>query len=172
MANPLQIGLLNFLTPAFVFMLVFGILYAFLTKTKLFGESLGVNSLIAFTISILFLLFPGGQAVVKLITPWFFLLFLLTILLVAFFIFLGASDKDIVTNVVKNNTVLTIIISAIVIVFLVALSQVYGDFLSVNTGSGYWMSVKRSILNAKVLGAVLILIIGSYVVRFVAAENK
>lgn len=172
MANPLQLGLVNFLTPAFVFMLIFGILYAFLTKTKMFGASLGVNSLIAFTISILFLLFPGGQAVVTLITPWFVMLFLLTILLVAFFMFLGASDKDIVTNVVKSTTVQVVIIAAVIIAFLVALSNVYGDFLSAGNGSGYWVSVRNTLFSSKVLGGILILIIGSYVVRYIGAESK
>ena len=82
MASFLDIGILDYFAPAFVFLLVFAVLFALLEKTKVFGDKTGINSLVAFSISLLFLLTPDLVGIVKVITPWFTILFIFILMIV------------------------------------------------------------------------------------------
>ena len=56
MASILDIGLLDFFKPIFIFLLVFAAVYALLSTTKLLGDAKkigGLNAIIAFVLAII-----------------------------------------------------------------------------------------------------------------------
>ena len=55
--------------------------------------------------------------------------------------------------------------------FLIALTQVYGPFLVTNAEAGFWNATKRAIFHPKMIGALFVLIIAAYTVRFVASNQ-
>jgi len=54
-----------------------------------------------------------------------------------FFMFIGVNNNS-MENVAKNSTVITVSIIAIIVLFLVALTNAYGPFLMVTQGTGFW----------------------------------
>ena len=82
---------LSYYLPLFGFLFVFTLIYGVLAKTKVLGESVGVNLFIAFIFGIMFVTFAPGAAYVQLVTPWF------VILLIALFFMMmivGLSQKE------------------------------------------------------------------------------
>jgi hypothetical protein len=171
MATILDVGLLEFFTPIFVFVLVFSLVYALLSKTKMLSESAGVNGTIAVIIGLLLLIVPEAREVITIFTPWFTLFIILVIFIFLFFMALGVKEKSLLHVATQNNAFITFAIAIIVIIFLIALSKAFGPFLLVNGEPGFWNAVKRTVFHPKALGALLLLLIASYTVGFLS-QNK
>ncbi len=166
MATPLQTDVLNFLTPIFIFILVFVGGYALLNKTKIFGTNQGLQALAAFAAAMFFIMDPAGRALVIIGTPWLMFFGLLVVGVVAMLLFFGVKDKDI-AEAMGGPTMLTIIISFFVIMFLVVLSMVYGPVLVADESPTFWGAVKRTLYHPRVLGAIFLIAVASYIVRWV-----
>ncbi len=172
MATILETGLIEFLMPAIVFLFVLVTGYALLMKVKFFGSNKGLNGLIAFIIALLFFIVPQMRTVVTLFTPWVSLLTILVVALFVFFMFLGVKEEKVVKVTMESAVFMTIVIAAILILFLIALTQAFGPFLITNQEPGFWNAVKRVVFSPMVLGAFFIIILGSYAVKFIAEYEK
>ena len=110
MASVLDIGILDYFIPVFVFLFIFAVLFALLEKFSFFGKNRGLNALIAFAIGFLFILTPDLMGVVKIITPWFTILFVFLVLIVLLFMFAGVKEESISAAISEKGVVWVIVI--------------------------------------------------------------
>lgn len=163
-------GLLDILTPIFVFILIFSIIYALLLKSKWFGDNKSFNAIIAFSVALLTMIVPQARMVISEFTGWFVLLAILVLFIFLFFLFLGVKNET-MADVAKSGTFVTFAVIFIIVLFLIALTKSFGSFLLVNQEPGFWNAVKRVLFSSRFLGVLLILMIGSYAIRFLS-ESK
>lgn len=178
MASFLDIGILDYFAPAFVWLLVFGVLFAILEKTKVFGEKTGINSLVAFSISLLFLLTPDLVNIVKVITPWFTILFIFVLMIVLLFLFVGVKESEI-SGAFSERGMVWIILMIMFVIFFYGLTQVYGAQIQTIYGgaeAGADASVSQQVgkilFHPRVLGMVILLLIASQAVRFISSSIR
>ncbi|MBT4417288.1 hypothetical protein HOC80_04265, partial [archaeon] len=76
MASMLDIGILEYFIPMFVFFFVLVIVWALLEKTGFFGENKAINWIIALCIALLFIVVPELIDIVSTITPFFVIMFI------------------------------------------------------------------------------------------------
>ncbi len=170
MATLFSEGFVEVLTPIFVFIFLFAALWALLMKTKFFGDKPAFNIIIAFAASMLVFIVPEAQVVITTFTPWIAILTILIIFIFAFFMFLGVKDKTL-TDFASGGGFAFWAVLIICIIFLVSLTKAFGPFLMVNQSPGFWNSVKRVLLHPKTLGALFILMVASYTVRYLGSHE-
>ncbi|MDO8555961.1 MAG: hypothetical protein Q7R96_02195 [Nanoarchaeota archaeon] len=170
MATPLNTDLLNFFVPIFIFLLVFIASYAFLLKVKLLGDNKGLLALASFVIAMIFVMYPAGRALIMIGTPWVIFFLALVVGIVTFFLFFGVKPES-VAETMGGTTMITIVISVFMIIFLVVMTKVYGPFLMVDGAPTFWGAVKRTMFSSRVLGAILLLAIASFVVRWLPGKQ-
>ena len=170
MATIFEAGVLSILTPILVFIFLFAIVYALLLKIPFFGENKNFNAVIAFAVALLTLIIPEARVVVSQFTGWFMLLTILVLFIFLFFIFLGVKHETLI-DVAKSGTFVTFTVIFIIILFLIALTNAFGPFLTVNQQPGFWSAVKRVIFSSRFLGVLLILMIASYAIRFLSSSK-
>jgi len=98
MASILDIGLIDFFTPVFVFLLVFAGMYALLLKTKIFGDGkniAGIDAIIAFVVALIVTLSKPIVNFLIFVLPWFFILILVLVILIFIGKIFGKTDKDV-----------------------------------------------------------------------------
>lgn len=178
MASILELGLLDYFAPVFVGLLVYAIIYALLEKTKIFGDNKGTNGVIALAVALLFLLTPDVLGIVKIITPWFTILFIFLIMIVLLFMFVGVKQDQVAAAFSERGTVWIIIMICFVILFY-ALMQVYGEQIhSIYAGEGgtadssLSQNIGKIIFHPRVLGMLLILVISALAVRFISGVPR
>lgn len=177
MASILDIGILDYFVPVFVFLFVFAILFALLEKFSFFGKNRGLNALIAFAIGFLFILTPDLLGIVKIITPWFTVLFVFLVLVMLLFMFAGVKEESISSALSQTGTVWVIVIICVVIL-VYALTQVYGAQIQTIYGgtnatdsSSVTGQVGKIIFHPRVLGMFLLLVIAAQAIRFIASKE-
>ncbi len=145
----------------FGFLLVFLVMYAILTKTKILGESPFINSFVSFIFAIIFVVFAPAVKYVQTIVPW---VAILIICLFFVLIIAGFSQKDI--SVFMKPALGWVFIVLLAIVFLVSAIVVFNPmlkpYLPGSSGSGgdaFLLNITDFLYSEKVLGAVLLLII-------------
>jgi hypothetical protein len=160
-----------YFTPVFTFLFIWVLIYALLTKVKWFGEKEMTNGLISFLTAMLFLITPNASQIVAEATPWVFLLGILITLTIVMFLFLGVQENAVVKTITENPVTLTVIFVVLGIIFLTAMSNVFGSFLLPGQGQGFWDVTKRTLYHPRTLGMLFLLVIVSYAVRFMTAEK-
>lgn len=177
MATLLDIGLLEYFVPFFVFLLVFVIVFALLEKALFFGKNTSFNLLIALSLAFLFIIVPEITQVVRLITPWFVILLVFLVFLVLMFLFMGVKAERIAEVFGGNEVVFWAIFILSLLIFGYALTQVYGEQIQSITagesedGAGNLMQNIGSILfTPKVLGMIFLMVMAGFTVRFVSAS--
>lgn len=180
MASILDIGIIDYFAPAFVWLLIYGVLFALLEKTKVFGDKTGINGLVAFAISILFLLTPDLVGLVKIITPWFTILFIFILMIVLLFLFVGVKESA-VSEAFSERGMVWIIVLVSFIIFFYALTQVYGAQIQTiyggatdETAEGGTVTtqVGKILFHPRVLGMIILLLIAAQAVRFISASVR
>lgn len=171
MALTESLGLFEYLLPVFLFIFFFAFGYGLLLKTKFFGDNKGLLATIAFIMALLVVLMPQARLVVSLFTPWVALLGMLVVLILVMFMFLGVKEDAIVKETVGHPLFITFVAAAIIILFLVALSQAYGNFLLVNNQPGFWNDTKRLLFAPRILGAIFILVVSGYMIRYLTTNK-
>lgn len=177
MASFLDIGILNYFVPAFVFLLVYGILLAMLEKIKVFGEGKAVNQVIALAIAVLFVLTPDLVGIVKIITPWFTVMFVFLLMIMMLFLFVGVKEGEISKQFTDRGTVWIIIVICLTI-FIYALTQVYGAQIQTIYGGanateqgGLNQVIGQIIFHPRVLGMLFLLVIAAQAVRMISGSK-
>ncbi len=176
MASMLDVGLLEYFVPFFVFAFVAVVVWALLEKTGFFGKKHWANALIAFCVSVLFILVPEVSEIVSLITPWFIILLIFLIFLVLIFLFMGVDSKVVADVFGDNQTVFWAIFIVSIGIFGYAFTQVYGeqihDITTPDEGEtgDLMQSIGEILFTPKVMGMVFLLVMAAFLVRFVSGS--
>lgn len=132
MATVLDTSLLNFFLPAFAFLFVWSICYAFLSTTKIFGaEAKYLNLVASFSVAAIAILSGDLVDFLGAITPWIMLVIVLMVFIFMIMLFFGAREpteaafKDIWPLMGKVPIFIIILIIA-----LVGISSVYEETVS------------------------------------------
>ncbi|MBI2671490.1 hypothetical protein HYX16_01010 [Candidatus Woesearchaeota archaeon] len=168
MASILSADLFQFVMPIFIFIFIFVVFYALLSKIKLFGENTSLNSLIAFSLAVLFIVIPEARQFIEVATPWFIVFIVAGLMFVMIFMILGVEPEFIKEVAKENALVLSIIVGLSIFIFLFAMSQVFGPGIfdaSAAEQTGIFASVRKILFTPKILGFLIILIIAAEVVR-------
>lgn len=118
MVSFLDIGLLGAVSSLFMILLVFVIMYGFLSWTKPFGgDKQGLYALVAFAFAIISMTSRGFITLITFITPWFF-----TIIFIGFFILFvlmmfGLKEKDLVAGKTPELRTWVIILAVVAVLF-------------------------------------------------------
>ena len=183
MATLLDVGLLKFLLPLFSFLFVLFITYAVMDKFKLVGDNKGIHWAVAFCIAFIFLFSSDAVQFLNLLTPWFILLVVFGLFLVSFFLFIGVGQGDI-ASAAKDPKVYWGVIGISLLVFFIALGNVFGDVLggkkatSEGGGTGTVQGGEpvsegiKAIVHPRVLGALFLLIIAALAIRLISEQTK
>ena len=177
MATLLDFGILDYFVPIFVFMLVFGILFALLEKTSIFGKNKGLNGLISFVVAFLFILTSDLVNFVRFFTPWVVMLFIFLVMIILLFMFVGVKAEAI-AGVFSDRGMVWIIILLFLTIFIYAMTQVYGESVhsiyggesAEDQGSGLSQAIGKILFHPKMLGVAVMLFIAAQTVRLIAGR--
>ncbi len=177
MATILDVGLLQYFVPAFVFFFVLVVVWALLEKTNFFGGNKFANLMIAFCLAVLFIVIPELTTIIALTTPWFVILFIFLLLIILVFLFMGVEASAIAKVFGGDNPAVTwtILIVAFAI-FGYAFTQVYGEQIhAITAGEAVegeetlTQSIGAILFTPKILGMLFLMVIAALAVRFVSA---
>ncbi|MGM5484304.1 MAG: hypothetical protein ACQEP1_00325 [Nanobdellota archaeon] len=127
MASFLDLGFLEGLTPIFILLIVFAIVYGLLTKTKITGENKSINAIIALVIGIIIMMSEGMSQVIMNMIPWLIMLGIFMLLLVITYKSLGASDSMIIDKL-QNKKIIGWTVAILGLIILVSsIADVYGQ---------------------------------------------
>ena len=128
MATLMDLSLLGHVRIVFIFILVFGIVYAILSRVKMFGSgnNQGINAIIALAVAFLVVISSSVVKLVSFMTPWFII-----IVLIAFFIIFGYRmfnvGEDVIAGALRKHYIWIIIPCILLVVF--GFANVYGQSL-------------------------------------------
>ena len=178
-----DIGLFEHFAIIFPFLLVWTVTFAVLSMTKRYGDNKNLNSIIALALAFLFILSKDAVAMLNFASPWFVIFFIFLIFIVLAFKIMGATDADIegVMHTKQGQQVITWLIVLSVVIILISFSNVIGQRLLgeqfdennetvVYEGGGvasedHETSVVQTIFHPKVIGMVILLLIGAFTVK-------
>ncbi len=168
MATVLDLGILEFFKPIFSLGLVFAIVYAILDKFKLLGESKLPKLFIAFCIGILFLFSADAVKFINFVSPWFAVMIIMVLFLLTTFLFMGIREDKLISAVEDPRVYWPVLVISIIL-FLIALTQVFGEKITLaGSGEGGVSTGIRAIVHPRVLGAIILLLIASLSIKFIS----
>ncbi|MBW2963651.1 hypothetical protein KY306_02665 [Candidatus Woesearchaeota archaeon] len=186
MVTFLDIGLLNYFSIIFPALLIFAIVFAILTMTKILGGNKIIDALVAVSLGFLALLSEDVVGVINYMAPWFVLVFVFVILLVLIYRTLGATEKDVGDFIRTDRPVKWAIFSIGIIIFLAALGNVVGEKIGPYLGegsnvtteeiqagvaTGSWsQNVGATLFHPKILGMLLIILIAVFTIALLGME--
>ncbi len=171
MATILNTSLTSFLTPIFIFLFLFAIFYALLKKFNIFGEKTeNLSAIASLSLALLILFSTPARTVVHTMTPMITVVFIFVFLIFLFFLFLGVKDEDMI-KVAKMSGFITVSIIIFIIIFLISLTQAFGPIFQTSLEPGFWNATKRLIFSPRVLGALFLLAVAAYAVRYLGSSR-
>lgn len=185
MATVLDVGLLNYFSVIYPFLIVFAIVFALLQKTKVIGESMGINALLAVVMGILVVISKTATEMINFMAPWFVVVVIFLVLMLFVFQTMGAKDADI-ASAVKDKAVYWTLIGIALVILVAAFGKVLGQSLteaSVQSGEGalnvtgeggvatgdFQQNVYATLFHPKVLGLMVLFAIAIFAVAFLSA---
>lgn len=177
MATVFDVGLMSQFSVIFVWLFIFTLVYAVLQVTKVLGANKGLDAMIAITIAFFFSLSSELSEVISTMTPWFviFIMFIFFVWMIG--MFMGMEQTELTNVFGKGGGAFWWIFSFALIILIYAVSKVFGQKLlegggAANaTSTGFAANVMSTIFNPQLLGMALLLIIASFVVRFMATND-
>ncbi|MCK4521157.1 MAG: hypothetical protein KAU20_01195 [Nanoarchaeota archaeon] len=184
MATVLDLGLLQKFEIIFPFLLVFVIVYAILSSTKFLGENKGTHSLIALALAIMMLFSTTTREIINAMSPWFVVLFIFILFVLLAFKLFGTTDEDIM-GVLKNPKYSFIIWWVVALCLIIGIGAVTrttlgGGELNTTTteslhegdvGSRGTGAFESTMVNPKVLGLALILLIATFAIQKLSSQD-
>ncbi|MBU0756805.1 MAG: hypothetical protein KKF44_01960 [Nanoarchaeota archaeon] len=189
MATPLDVGFLQNFSDIFIWILVFTVTYAVqLVTKKPFGDNKGINALIAFSVSTIFILVPDVKDILVAAVPWWILILLLTVFLM---LSLETFGNPLITVMESYGTwILIAAILAFVFAWAGVAGQKAGPYLeganassitqAAATGRGdgtvasgsFQDNLGATLFHPKVLGMILVLAIALFAVLMITYPIK
>ena len=171
MATILQdLGFLEFFLPAFTFLFIFVLVYAVLDKFKLMGENKWLKLIASFSIALLFLFSGDTLKFVEVITPWFVVLVILALFILSLFMFMGAKESDI-EKATKDPVLYWTILVIIIILLIIAVGEVFTSVGPTSQDGSPPSAGLRAVTNPKTLGALFILVVAAFAVKFISSHE-
>ena len=178
MATPLDFGLLQNFGMLFPFLLVLVFAYALLAKTQLFGENKGLYAFIAFVLAVATLLSPIAIKAINRMAPWFVIVFIFAIFVLITYQLFGVEQKtitELLTGKKYGSSFFYWILTIVLIIGIWSLSSVISEEREAvaQTQSAVQNATQpaqqsaglQSLLNPKVLGMILILLVALFTVK-------
>ncbi len=182
MATLLDGTLLSFLMPLFIFLLIFVIIYALLSKTELFGKKqAALNFLGAMCIAAVSAFSGSLIKLVGTVTPWIVFVIIILFLIFGLFGWLGIKNEVIWETIGSQTVVYVVILFILLIGLTVAFEPEVSPYdqssnasLSVSSqttsaglaGKNVKGEVFATLTHPRVLGALFILIVAAFTIRF------
>ncbi len=146
--------------PIFGFVLVFVLIYAILTKTKILGETASINTIISLILSIIFLSFSSVRNYVINITPWFTVLLTISFFFMLIIVFL---IKDNWTKFTKPLSLVFITLFSLILIsaffYTFPNTQAYLPGADESGANSFLLSIKHFILEKETLNGILLIIV-------------
>jgi uncharacterized membrane protein HdeD (DUF308 family) len=173
MATPLDTGLLNFLLPVFIFVLIYAILFGVLKKSEIFGDNNSTNAIIAAVVALLFAITPGAMDFVSIIAPWFMVMLIIIFVFMLLFMFMGVKLETFTQIASSEASIRWTIIIIGIIVIIIGLTSVFGPIFGTPAGDGGGIGneIQRSIFDPRVLTTLFILLIVGQAVRLISEKD-
>ena len=170
MATLLDVGVLGFFLPVFVFIFIFSILLALLEKTKLLGDQRLLNVAAAFSVAAISIFAGRLTGLISIIVPWVVFIFVLLLLVFLIFQFFGVKERQI-WDMFGETTVFIIIL----IIILIGITVVFEGTLSpYGTGSGGTPNPRtetlKTLTHPRLLGALFTLVVASSTVTYLTKK--
>lgn len=180
MSSIINIGIIEGLSPLFIFLIIFAVVFGILSGTKLLGNNKSIHAIIALVIGFMVILSSKIMQVITIMIPWFIILVIFLILILIGMKTAGISDEHIASAAQNPSVYWTIIIISLIIV-VGSLATVFGQqelgVTSPNTtqltfGEGsnnnnigtdtddFEHNVRATFYHPKVLGFILFILIG------------
>lgn len=184
MATPIDLlaGKFSFIFP---FLLVFAVIYALLGKTKALGDNKGVQGIVSFVVAIMFLASNIVRQTLSTMIPWIVLIVFFGVFVMMGYMMFGFGEKDIM-KVFAADSQYSYVTWWVVTLFIIAglgslfyvLAQEGGvgktggsetvelnaDGTPAEQESAFW----DTLVHPKVLGMILILLIGMFTIQRLA----
>lgn len=182
MATPLDVGLFQKFDVIFPFIFVLVLVYAVLGRTDWLKEKQTVAFLIAFVLAVMTLFSNIAVKTINLMAPWVVLLIVFIVLIILAYTALGVEEKtigEVITGKTYGNTIAWWTISLLIIIGLGSLTTVVSEevgFGKLAEGEraqgeaeaiGFW----ATIFHPKVLGMVLMLLIGMFTIQRLSTKS-
>lgn len=187
MATFLDISLLQSVDVIFPALFVFAIVFSILFKTKIIGDSTGINAIIAIVAAFMTLLSRTFVDLINYIIPWFVVLIIFFLLLLLIFRVFGAEEKDIRTYMMEDRSVGWIIIAISLLIIVAGFAHVFGQDLTnaaFNAGTqnesvaqgdvaggDFQQSVTATLFNPKLLGVIMVFVIAIFAVALLTGQE-
>ncbi len=186
MASFLDITAIGYFSSIFTFLFVWVLVFAVLEKIKVFGTNKGIHAIVALSLAVLVLLSKTVTYVIANMAPWFVLFFVFILLVMMASMFLGASEKGVLSALGEKETgAITWILVLGVVVVLGSLGMSFfskpltgtaeANATAANASgvggigaSAFW----ATFLHPKVLGLIFILMIATFTIRELATAPK
>jgi hypothetical protein len=185
MATILDIGLLNYFSIIFPFLLIYATVVGLLGWLKFFGDNKLIHNIIAISLAFLFMLSTALVKVVNMAVPWLILMFMLLMFLLIAYKFLGAKDEDIAKVLLRDKTIVIWIMILFIIILLGSIAKVYFTESAVSTSEGGGISVSEenigktgvaafwsTLFNPQLLAAIMVLLIAVFAIMLLSSDIK
>ena len=180
MATFLDIGLLEYFNIIIYLVFIFVLLYAILTITKVLGENKSLNAMLALALSFILALSESTRDLIKFVTPTFFVFIFFVFFAILIYKFMGASDKDVLSIMGTQSGTRSFILIIVLIIILTSLGKIFftdpvtsdvNETTAANAssvGTRGESALTATLTHPKVLGLVLILLIGAYAMYYLS----
>lgn len=199
MATFLDIGVLGYFSIIFTLILVFVIMYGFLSWTKPFGEkNTGLYALIAFAFGVLSITSKGVLTLITFMTPWFFVMIFIGFFILFILMMFGLKSEDLIAGKTSQFRIWPIIFTIVILLF--GLGAAFGqDTLVAGTGGtqnnpeevqeevppaqggnvgspsetatgDFGSNVLNTLINPKVLGMIVVMLVGVFAMFFLTTS--
>lgn len=193
MATFLDIGVLNYFNVIFALLLVFVIVYGFLSFLKPFGDNTGLYALVAFSFAVLSITSPGALSLITFMAPWFFVVIFVGFFILFILMMFGLKASELKAGSRSEFRIWPIIFAILILLF--GLGHAFGqstleqgggatstrgevtrtDNLTIgNNGApgapedtstdDFGTNVLNTLVNPQVLGMIVIMLIGSFAI--------
>ncbi len=170
MATFLDIGLLKAFDIVYAFIFVWAIVFAMLHKTKILGDSAGINAVIAVAAGFMVLLSQNVVDMINFMIPWFTITIIFFLLVILIFQIFGLKEMDF-ANAAKEKSVYWTLIGIFILIAIASFSTVFGqsfveagatargEVVSANGGvatGSFEQNITAALFHPKVLGLMVL----------------
>ena len=178
MASPLDLGILQVFDFIFPVLLVWAFVFALLQKTKVIGDSMGINATIASAASLTILLSRTAIDLINFIIPWFAITIIFFVLMVLLFMIMGAKD----VTAYQDKSIQWVLVAVGILIVVAAFGKVLGQSLLEQAGQtgtvvegqetvasgSFQQNIFATIFHPKVLGLLVVFAIVVFAVALLS----
>lgn len=191
MTTLLNIGILQHFSGIFIFLFVFALIYAALSKSKFFGgDKQGLYAIIAFVVAILIASSKFALRLVAIVIPWYTALAIVAFLILLVYGVLGAKEEHL-DSIVKSGQLRGWIIGFGVAILIFGLAFTFGEELrnvgyssnesttgvptnqTLNpSGKNFSSELVKTIFHPAMLGLLMLFLIAMFAIMFLTKSAK